>query len=372
MNDDTSHYHPPDLSTTDLARRVVVVGAGISGLEAARQLLAAGFHVTVLEARDRVGGRLLSLDLPTGSFDLGATWFWPGETRVAKLTAELKLPVFPQHLAGDALYQGPAGTQRLEGNPLDVESHRLRAGAQSLATAIAAGLPDGCLQLGQAVEQVRAKDGLVEAHTADRCIEAAHLILALPPSLAVASIRFTPQLPESLMTLASATPVWMGAMTKVLARFPHPAWRDHGLAGSAVSQVGPLREIHDASGPDDQPGNMAGALFGFAPASAPGQPTVTEATVLAQLRDIFGAALPTPEALHVLDWRQQPFTSPAGVELADNYRTYGHPHYRAPAMNGRLHWASTETSAVTPGHIEGALAAAERASRTIIDALTLA
>ncbi len=56
-----------------MASTAVVIGAGISGLSVADQLIRAGLTVTVLEARDRVGGRLLGSPL-----DLGASWFWPG------------------------------------------------------------------------------------------------------------------------------------------------------------------------------------------------------------------------------------------------------------------------------------------------------
>lgn len=57
-----------------MERRVLVVGAGLAGLSAARELSHRGYHVTVLEARDRVGGRLCSkkLDDSPCSLDLGA------------------------------------------------------------------------------------------------------------------------------------------------------------------------------------------------------------------------------------------------------------------------------------------------------------
>ena len=45
--------------------------------------------------------------------------------------------------------------------------------------------------------------------------------------------------------------------------------------------------------------------------------------------------------------------------------TYGHRWYQEPAADGRLHWASTETAPNAPGHIEGAIAAAERAVTAI-------
>ena len=54
---------------------ILVIGAGISGLAAARTLSTWGFEVTVLEARDRVGGRIWTSRDPDGvSFDLGAQW----------------------------------------------------------------------------------------------------------------------------------------------------------------------------------------------------------------------------------------------------------------------------------------------------------
>ena len=54
--------------------RVVVVGAGIAGLAAASRLRRAGIPCVVLEARDRVGGRLHTVDLAGVPVDLGGSW----------------------------------------------------------------------------------------------------------------------------------------------------------------------------------------------------------------------------------------------------------------------------------------------------------
>ena len=82
---------------------VVVVGAGLSGLSAARRLRAGGRSVTVLEARDRVGGKMRTDDVAGHAADLGAHWIGPTQDRVAALARELGVRTEPQHLDGDAV-----------------------------------------------------------------------------------------------------------------------------------------------------------------------------------------------------------------------------------------------------------------------------
>lgn len=81
---------------------VVVVGAGLAGLGAARKLAAAGTRVVVLEARDRVGGRTLNEPIGDGKVvELGGQWVGPGQDRILKLIPELGLETFPTF--GDGL-----------------------------------------------------------------------------------------------------------------------------------------------------------------------------------------------------------------------------------------------------------------------------
>ena len=72
--------HP---SPVDTVGKVVVVGAGLAGLAAARTLTDHGSDVTVLEARQRVGGRVWSVPLENGELaELGAEWIMPGDAEV--------------------------------------------------------------------------------------------------------------------------------------------------------------------------------------------------------------------------------------------------------------------------------------------------
>jgi monoamine oxidase len=163
----------------------------------------------------------------------------------------------------------------------------------------------------------------------------------------------------------------MGAVAKAVGRYPSAFWPSGAARGSpGRCSAGPARcgnrttcrgptgdrpRCSASPGPDGRPA----ALFGFAGARAVGPGC--ERAVTAQLAQPFGPAAAEPETLQIQDWSSERWTAPPAVHHLADHSLFGQALYQRPALGGRLHWASTETAARYAGHIEGALAAAERA-----------
>jgi len=91
---------------------VVVIGAGLAGLTAARELAGSGLDVQMLEARDRVGGRTLSEPIgehPGDVAEVGGQWVGPTQHEVMALARELGIETFPTHAEGKNLLEDERG-----------------------------------------------------------------------------------------------------------------------------------------------------------------------------------------------------------------------------------------------------------------------
>ena len=95
---------------TRMERDVVIVGAGACGLIAANRLKEAGVSVVVLEARDRVGGRLHTDESSGALLELGGQWISPDQTALSETVAQLGLETFARYREGDSVYVGPDGS----------------------------------------------------------------------------------------------------------------------------------------------------------------------------------------------------------------------------------------------------------------------
>ena len=239
---------------------------GLCGLALTRSLLARGLDVALIEARDRLGGRVFTQgDADSGqAFDLGATWFWPEtEPRISALLDELGLETFAQHDPGDALWLTDPNRQperRVDDTGVHAGARRIAGGAVRLAQALAADLPEGCLQLGKAVRVLRDRGSHIELMLeSGPALRARQVVLALPPRLVHDKLLWDPALPSAVWDAMEATPTWMATHAKAVVAFDTPFWRDAGQSGNAFVRHAQavLGEVFDAS--DDAAGTAASA-----------------------------------------------------------------------------------------------------------------
>ncbi|TNE84732.1 MAG: hypothetical protein EP330_28350 [Deltaproteobacteria bacterium] len=332
---------------------VLVLGAGVSGLLVARRLAFAGKQVRVLEARDRVGGRAHSID----GLDLGATWVWDSERAVHALLTELAVDTFPHHAEGIDQFETPGGIQRGRLQRSVVPERRIHGGTAAIAAALAEDLP---VSLNRTARRLTQEQPGLAVHTDHEVHTARHVVVALPPAVFATRLDLPP-LDPAVRDRLTRTAVWMADVAKVVATYRRPFWMDRGLSGRAASLVGPMSEVHDMSGPEHQPA----ALFGFvhrAHASAD-----WEARARAQLVRLFGPEAGEPVAWHAKAWWTEPETAP--LLGGDDVNAMGHPALRAPLFDGRVHLCSTETSGVSPGHLDGAVERAETVAAHLLEVL---
>lgn len=244
------------------------------------------------------------------------------------------------------------------------QQDRLEGGAQRLALGLAARLGDR-VRLGTAVTKIVQRTDSVVVSAGDVNLEADRVVVALPRSL-VARIEFDPALPARHRLVAER--LLPGRLTKCMALYERPFWREAGFSGEAVTDAGPVTLTFDSSPRD----GSAGVLLGFV-----GGPEADEmagvaeaerrAAVLGCFVRLFGPLASRPLAYAEQRWSVEEWS---GGGPTSNFGPGGWtacgPALREPV--GRVRWAGTETATVWSGYMEGALQAGERVAAELLKA----
>jgi monoamine oxidase len=348
-----------------------IVGGGLCGVALARNLFRQGRAVALFEARERLGGRILSVANAgsAGVVDLGPTWFWPDTQPLMKnLVAELGLASIPQHDDGSSLHLNDPdkAPNRIDGRKLHEGARSLPGGMAQLIDAMAKELPSGLLYFNHVLTEVSDRTDHVVLTFADGDdiieVEARQVVLAVPPRLLEQGVRFTPALDETTHEAMRGTATWMAAQAKVVVSYDRAFWREAGQSGNAfvTHQQAVIGEIFDAC---DGDGSQA-ALGGFLALSPELRASFSVGLPLlmtSQMVQVFGAVL-EPAEQHYQDWANEPFTC-SGLDRTspgNEHVAVANPMLRRPQWDGRLHLAGSETAAGGAGYLEGALETAGR------------
>ncbi len=406
-------------TTTTTDRSAVVIGAGFAGLAAAERLAAAGWEVTVLEARDRLGGRVWSQPFAAGMIERGGEFITEGYDETERAAARLGIELVgmginypdrelhpgpgpdPEALRAGAEIAAAAAAAASADTPatailaasvadeavrevlatrlqsafahpigdLDArflihiphlvgtaETRRVEGGNQRLAEALAARLPEP-VRTGAAAAELRREGGGVRALGEAIDVSAAAAVVAIPLPL-LAELRFDPPLSTRRRGAIAAIPTSRAAKLAVPLRTPH--------APRALISASD-RFWAWTTGADGSSGRIACAWAGAEPVLERLSIDAGPARWLDALTALWPAIAPDldREAALLTDWRRDPWARGAysvlpGVadERADAVRAPVAPNL----VFAGEHTAEPEWT----GTIEGALRSGRRAADELL------
>lgn len=277
-----------------LKEKLIIVGAGLSGLYLAT-LLEEKYDVTIIEARDRIGGRIFSIE----GHDMGPSWIWSHHTAMLNLLSSMNIEIFPQYTKGYAIFDTLGKIEHFIPQP-STPSFRVDKTLSLLIDKLHKKLKYTKILLNENVLSVTEKENLIEIQTDNNTFTAHKVIIAIPPRFC-ANLDFTPKLDAQILTKLSKIQTWMGNSAKCVIEFDTAFWKEENLSGFVFSNQGPMAEIHDACTKEKA------ALFGFVSASA--NEDKLKEDIKKQLQRVFKIEESKIGNIYFADWRKEKFTA---------------------------------------------------------------
>ncbi len=350
-------------------KEVIIIGGGIAGLTAAYMLKKHGINPLILEANNRLGGRVFTKSEENNSYELGATWVFQDELLKA-LIEELELELYPQYLNGDALikYEPSMAIQKHRTHELmnGATYHKVNGGTGAIIQALADQLSFDRILLNQKVVRLTYENQGFHLTLGDGSfLNCSKVIFAVPPKSIVDQIQISPDLNQE--QLMRQTHTWMGDSAKFTVLLDGDYWRRNDLSGFVYSNYGLIREIQDHSAID---GQSYGLLGFIRPVGKMTESLEMRRHIVTQeLRELFGIQedniLGYGDFLwgdYFVDGHNQNYNT--GLMPHQNN---GHSFYLKSHFEDHLFFAGAETSPINPGYMEGAVHSAYRAVRLLLN-----
>jgi len=348
-----------------MPKKIIILGAGLSGLLTAYRLKNKGFDIEIIEARDRIGGRIHTVTSDMGQVEMGATWFNDIHVSFRKLLSELELEYYEQFMTGTAYFEAfsAAPAQEIQ-IPQNSPSYRIAGGTSKLIETLKNKLTDIPIHLNETVSSLNFENDKVLITAKNKSFEADYVISTLPQALFTSDILVTPALPQKLTDIAEKTHTWMQDSIKVAFVYAEPFWRNKNFSGTFFSNVGPITEFYDQSNAELD----KFALCGFI---SSGMEMYSKKErlekVKTQLEKIFGQEALNFTSYHETVWAKEKQTkSPTQIGFMYPHQNNGHPLFRESYCDNRLFFAGTETANQHPGYMEGAVIAAENTANALL------
>tara|TARA_R110002126_G_scaffold124451_4_gene266528 strand:- start:33865 stop:34920 length:1056 start_codon:yes stop_codon:yes gene_type:complete len=337
-----------------MSKKIIIIGAGLSGLYVAHQLKKEGFSVKVLEANNRIGGRIYTKTTHNTKVELGATWLWRYNPELLKLCETLNISIFEQNMQGDALFEAATTNpiQRFQIPKNQEISYRIVGGTVAILEKLRAQLTDDEIELNQKVKEIKSEATIIKVITENAEFSADAVISTIPPQLFVNSIVFSPKIDSQLIEIANNTHTWMKDSIKFAIVYKTPFWKEQGLSGVGFSNVGPFTEMYDHSDFENQHFALMGFLHGNLSHKSK---LFREQKIQDQLFKFFGDEGKNYLSYQEKIWNKEDLTNFKNDKFISPHSNQGHSIYQHTFLNDKLIIAGSETSPHYGGYMEGAI-----------------
>ena len=340
-------------------QKVIIIGAGLSGLMLAYLLKQKGIQSLVLEANSRIGGRINTITGGSGvTIEMGATWFGNLHPTLLSFLDKLEISYFRQYTKGVSLFETMSFVppQKFEIPDTEEPSYRIQGGTQTLINKLVAEIGVENIATSTKVNSIKEVHNQLElSDTNGNPFFADKVVSTIPPHLLIKTVAFEPNLPEDIVQVAKKTHTWMGESIKFAVEYNTPFWREKNFSGTLFSHASIAQEMYDHSTFD----NTGFALKGFLNG---GSHTLTLAErqekVIKQLTSLFGKDAENYLAYHEKVWREEELAFVPYEELVMAHQNNGHIIYKKSLYNNKFYFSGAETASINPGYMDGAINAA--------------
>ncbi|MFT6190805.1 MAG: monoamine oxidase [Polaribacter sp.] len=337
-----------------MKKKILIIGGGISGIYVGYLLKKEGFSIKILEASDRIGGRIYTKKVHNTKVELGAAWLWKYNPELLKLCEDLEISLFEQNMKGDALFEATSSSlpNRFQIPKNQEISFRIVGGTTTILEGLTKYFSENELELNQKVIKINADETSISVYTENSHFTADFMVSAIPPQLLVNTVQFNPKIDENLFQIANNTHTWMKDSIKFAIVYKTPFWREKELSGVGFSNVGPFTEMYEHSDFE----NNHFALMGFLTGSLSNETKeYREKIIQEQLFKFFGEEGKDYLSYEEKVWSKEALLIFENGKFLNPHFNNGHSIYQQEFLNGKLIVAGSETSPSYGGYMEGAI-----------------